>query len=178
MRLRHYDNDGRARFATFCTHRRIPLLTNDRFRQALVDAIKWARKEHEFRLIGYVIMPEHVRLVLLPSGGTQLGFVIGEIKRAASKAIHRLLLESNSALLGRLTVRRGGRAKFALWHRRCYDHNCRTEESVWKKVRYCHENPVKRGLVREPDRWKWSSYSWYQGDTGGPLEMDLGAGPK
>ncbi len=52
---------------------------------------------------------------------------------------------------------RDGRKKFCLWQRRCYDRNCRTEEEVWEKVNYCHNNPVKRGLVSRPEDWQWSS---------------------
>ena len=64
-------------------------------------------------------------------------------------------------------------SNFVFWQRRCYDHNCRSTESVWKKVNYCHNNPVKRGLVSEPDNWIWSSYRYYAGYKQVVLEMDI-----
>ena len=41
-----------------------------------------------------------------------------------------------------------------------------------EKIRYCHYNPVKRGLVTDPAEWEWSSYNWYLGETDVPLKMD------
>ena len=164
MKLKHYDGQGYARFVTFCTHRKIPVLTNDLFRQAVLDAIQEVQTTTGFQLLAYVIMPEHIHLVLVPQDKERLGSIIGEIKRLSSKRIHRKLVDEHSMLLSRLTVKRNGSSRFAFWQRRCYDHNCRTPVSVWQKVCYCHNNPVKRGLVREPGRWRWSSYSWYADD--------------
>jgi len=86
--LSHFDFDGRARFVTFGTHRRLPVLTNDRVRKTLTDSIDKIRKLMEFQLIAYVFMPEHVHLVSLPNEKTEVGRLIGEIKRISSKGIH------------------------------------------------------------------------------------------
>ncbi len=173
MKLRHYDNDGRARFVTFSTHRRLPILTNSRYRQVVVDSIDEVRKSFGFRLIAYVIMPEHVHLVIIPAAVMKLGHVIGEIKQISAKRIHGFLLQGKNNLLPSLTVKRNGVFRFALWQRRCYDHNCRSVESLWEKVNYCHNNPVKRRLVREPGAWEWSSYRWYEGYRDAILGMDI-----
>lgn len=58
------------------------------------------------------------------------------------------------------------------WERRCYDHNCRSVETTKEKINYCHNNPVRRGLVTEPGEYVWSSYNWYQGKRDVPLEID------
>jgi putative transposase len=173
VKLRHYDNDGRARFITFSTHQRLPILTITLFRQAVVDSITGARERFGFRLAAYVIMPEHVHLVMIPAVKMKMGQVIGEIKRISSKRIHEFLLQENNDLIGKLTVGRNGEYRFAFWQKRCYDHNIRSEESLWEKVNYCHYNPVKRGLVKEPEAWEWSSYQWYQGYRDVKLEMDV-----
>ena len=173
MRLKHFDHDGRARFVTFCTHKRIPVLTNDPFRESIIKSIESVRNEFEFRLLGYVIMPEHIHLVLIPKSETKVGEIVGKIKRLSAKEIHRTLKRQRNGLLSKLLVYRNGIEKFALWQRRCYDHNCRTDSSVWKKVEYCHNNPVKRGLVREPYRWNWSSFNCYAGAQEVPLANDV-----
>ena len=173
MKLKHYDHDGRARFVTFVIHRRIPLLTNDPVRQIVADCIDRMRQMYSFRLIAYVIMPEHVHLVISPAEKTLICLLIGEIKRLSARQIHRIFVENEADVLRRLTVVQSGRLRFTLWQRRCYDHNCRTEESVWKKVEYCHYNPVSRGLVREPADWLWSSYRWYQSRRDVPLTIDF-----
>jgi putative transposase len=118
-------------------------------------------------------MPEHVHLVMIPAVKMKMGHVIGEIKRLSSKRIHEFLLHGDNNLLPKLTVKRNGVYRFAFWQRRCYDHNIRSEESLSEKVNYCHYNPVKRGLVKDPETWEWSSYRWYQGRKDVKLEMDV-----
>ena len=43
---------------------------------------------------------------------------------------------------------------------------------VVEKINYCHNNPVKVGLISEPGQWSWSSYNWYNGANEVPLEVD------
>lgn len=163
MRFRHFDGDGRARFVTFSTHRQLPVLTNHAFRQELANCIDTVWATYQFHLIGYVFIPEHVHLVLIPAENTNVGEIIGEIKRQSAGAIHRLLNSHAAGGLSALYTVRNGQSRFVLWKRRCYDHNYRSIESVWQKVNYCHNNPVKRKLVTAPEDWRWSSCRWYQG---------------
>jgi hypothetical protein len=90
----------------------------------------------------------------------RLGLVIGEIK---SRTAREFFAQSKIGQFGTTRV---------FWEPRCYDHNCRSSESVNEKIEYCHHNPVKRGLVADPGAWKWSSYNWYQGITDVPIQMD------
>lgn len=170
--LRHFDHDGRVRFVTFSCHKRLPLLTNNRFRSIITRWLAAAREEHGFKLLGYVIMPEHVHIVIWPPEGSAVGTIVGRIKQESAKEILRILDSVSSPLLGKLTITRNGEIKRAFWQRRCYDHNCRGANSVWEKIEYCHKNPVKRGMVRDPSRWTYSSHNWYQGDRDVPLQMD------
>jgi len=172
MQLKHFDHDGRARFITFSTHQRLPILSNALFFQIVVESIDEVRKTSGFRLLAYVIMPEHVPLVLVPRIESNIGQVIGEIKRVSARKIHGAIKTGKPALLSKLTITRNAREKFALWERRCYDHNCRTDESIWEKVTYCHANPVKRGLAKHPTDWLWSSSRWYLGLPDSVLEID------
>jgi putative transposase len=59
-----------------------------------------------------------------------------------------------------------------LWQRRFYDFNVWSYKKKLEKLRYMHFNPVKRGLVRDPNDWPWSSYSFYEGRDDGLLKMD------
>ncbi len=163
MRLKHFDHDGRARFVTFLTRRRVKVLEDNRCAAAVVGVIKDISQEYSLDVLAYVIMPEHVHLVVVPPLDLKLGPVIGEIKRRSSKTIHKHLL--HTPLINHFMVARNGRTRFALWEKRCYDHNCRNNESVRKCIEYCHHNPVSRGLVKEPEMWEWSSYRWYSSES-------------
>jgi putative transposase len=175
MKLKHYDHDGRARFIIFCTHQKLPILSNHVFRDIIVNRLYEFCRDSKLRLLGYVVMPEHVHLVMVPPEDVELGPLIGELKRIAARDIHKLLNSSESGLSAKLLVRRDGKEKTAIWQRRCFDHNCRTEGSVWEKINYCLSNPVKRGLVRQAADWKWSSYSFYAASGNVLLDLDIAA---
>jgi len=158
-KLKHYDNLGTARFVTFCCYRMETNLTDSIARKLLIDKIHRAREKHGFKLMAYVIMPEHVHLVLWPPDGMKLGLVIGEIKSRMAREYFR---QAMPYIIGTKVF----------WQKRCYDHNCRSPETVREKIDYCHNNPVKRGLASEPGGYDWSSYNWYQGCKDVPLLMD------
>jgi putative transposase len=105
-------------------------------------------------------MPEHVHLLILPTINMKLGLVIREIKSRSAREYFKRNVQA-AETVGR---------KF--WMVRCYDHNCRSELSVQQKKDYCHWNPVKRGLVENPDQYRWSSYRAYSGVGRVPLEVD------
>ena len=137
-----------------------------------LDELSRARERHGFHILGYVIMPNHVHLVLHPPAGTEMGCVIGLIKTRSSRRILRAWKESDAKILSRLSVNTQGKTGFAFWQRRCYDHNCRGLESVRDKINYCHLNPVRAGLVAEPGDWPWSSYRWYHDMDEVVLDID------
>jgi hypothetical protein len=89
----------------------------------------------------------------------QLGLVVREIKSKMAREYFGVTLSAVS----------GTRV---FWQKRCYDHNCRSSDVVKEKIIYCHNNPVKKGMVREPGEYRWSSYNWYQGKSDVPLAMD------
>lgn len=158
-KLKHYDDLGTARFVTFSCYRRGGYLSDPGALELIVRHIERARVNHGFKLWGYVIMPEHVHLVLLSPDSMRLGLVIREIKSKMAREYFALTM-SDVVGIG------------VFWQKRCFDHNCRSQKTTREKIVYCHNNPVKRGLVREPSEYKWSSYNWYQGRRNEPLAMD------
>ena len=144
---------------TFSTYRRGAYLLRPGSPELFLKHTDMIRQKHAIKILGYVIMPEHVHLVVVPPDGLKLGLVIGELKSRMAK---EFFADSGHQ----------SREPRVYWQRRCYDHNCRSPETVREKINYCHTNPVKRGLVSEPDEWRWSSYTWYRGDSEVPLEMD------
>jgi len=167
--LQHFDNLNTARFVTFCCYRRQQFLNSSPVIQTFLDSLADTRSNYQFRLLGYVIMPEHVHLVIHPPDGTSLGPMIGEIK---SKSAGQIIANNLIQLPDNCRIVRNGQERWAFWQPRCYDHNCRTEEIVLEKINYCHNNPVRRGLANEPGDWRWSSYNWYIGKRDVPITID------
>lgn len=160
--LKHLDNLGTARFITFSCYKRHQYLAKEINIRIFLKHLSKLREDHNIKVLGYVIMSDHVHLVLLPPNGMKLGRMIGQLKGKVAKDI--ISVEKN--------VLRRSNGQPAVWHRRCYDHNCRTSEIVIEKIQYCHKNPVNWGLVDKLEDWKWSSYNWYQGEGEVVLEID------
>jgi putative transposase len=171
-KLRHYDNLGTARFVTFSCYNRYSLLTNEADIRIFFKELDSARRRFDFALHGFVLMPSHVHLVLHPRKEMKLGTVIGEVKSLSARAILARWREADASTLQRLCIVRRGEERLVFWHSKCYDHNCRTTESVIEKITYCHLNPVRAGLVTDPKEWEWSSYRWYVGQENSILSLD------
>ena len=171
-RLKHYDNLGTVRFITFSCYHKYQLLRSEETIRPFLEEFEAIRCIHKFCVLGYVIMPNHVHLVLHPKGPMSIGPVIGEIKKRSAYRILSSWKSQDREILNRIMVLRGGKTGHAFWQPRGYDHNCRTPESVREKINYCHMNPVKAGLVTDPGDWLWSSYRWYHGDKQGIVQID------
>ena len=171
-KLRHYDNLGTARFVTFSCHKKLQLLIDDHDRITFLKCLSNIQSKYSLKLYGYVLMPDHVHLVLLPPDSVKIGTVIGEIKSQSARAILSDWGSRKDTRLQWLGVQRNGASRLAFWERRCYDHNCRSIATVLVKINYCHNNPVARGLVSEPGEWRWSSYKWYVGKQNDIVEIE------
>ncbi len=168
-RLRHFDDLNTVRFVTFSCFQRRPLLTDSSVVNTLLETVAEIRLKHQLKLFAYVIMPEHVHLVIHPPEYLRLGPVIGELK---SKSAGRIISSGVPSLPDGCRVMKNGVFRRVFWQSRCYDHNCRTDEIVLEKIHYCHKNPVNRGLVSSPEKWQWSSFNWFRGQNEVPLQMD------
>ena len=146
-RVRHYDEPGHVHELTFSCYRRLPLLTNDDWCQQLCTAIDRAVVRHGYRLFAFVLMPEHVHLIVHPKpDGSPVSDLLRAIKRPFSYRIKQGLVETGSRLLDRLTVRqRPGVMTFRFWQEGPgYDRNLTEPSTILAAVEYVHENPVRR----------------------------------
>jgi putative transposase len=92
-----------------------------------------------FLVVGYVVMPEHVHLLV-------------------TEPQHAVLATALQAI--KISVARQSRER-PFWQRRYYDFNVGSEWKRGEKLRYIHRNPAARGLTVEPEDWEWSSYRHY-----------------
>jgi putative transposase len=165
--VRHYHQPGDLHELTFSCYRRMPLLTNDEWRRLCCRSVDKAIVAHGFRLVAFVVMPEHVHLLVYPTGSpVEIDGLLSAIKRPHSGRIKKLLENHRSSLLERLTVlERPGKTVFRYWQEGPgYDRNLSQESTVLSAINYIHENPVRRQLVRSATDWKWSSARWYATD--------------
>jgi putative transposase len=58
-----------------------------------------------------------------------------------------------------------------VWEPRYYDFNVFSEAKRIEKLRYMHRNPVKAGLVEQPEDWPWSSFRAYANNEPHPVQI-------
>jgi len=171
---KRHDEPGDAHYLTFSCHRRLPLLRSPTACRVLAESIERARQKHGFWLWGYVFMPEHAHLLLMPtSPASRVSKILMDIKRpVAMQAISRLR-DRRSAVLERLRVPGRGGSQYRFWQAGGgYDRNINSTQAVRETLDYMHHNPVRRGLVDRADEWEWSSARAWAGLPGQPLVID------
>jgi putative transposase len=145
-------------FITFSCRQRRPLLGTPHNRDLFLQALEKVRIDCEFALIGYVVMPEHVHLL------------IGEPRiETPSVAIQRLKQRSARAVPASGEIKIEGR----FWESRFYDFNVWSRKKLGEKLNSVHKNPAKRALVTEPESWVWSSARFYRYRERGICTPDL-----
>jgi REP-associated tyrosine transposase len=145
--LKRFHQLGQSHFVTFTCYHRFPHLADDETCQAFVVALERARRLYQFRVYGFVAMPEHAHLLISePESGT------------VAKAVQALKISSS---LRTTRARDCSECRSPLWQKRYYDRNIRDYAEFVEKLQYIHRNPVKRGLVERVEDWKWSSFRHY-----------------
>ena len=158
---------------TFSCYRRRAFLAKDRTRQILADAVNRARTKMGFHVWAYVMMPEHVHLLIWPAKEVySISSILQAIKQSVSRrAVGWLRANNPSGLRSLATGRRDKPYQF--WQEGGgYDRNIRRGKALGDIIGYIHHNPVKRGLATRAEDWLWSSAAAWAGLTAGPIPLD------
>ena len=169
--LRRFYGRGDLHFITFSCYRRRANLGTRRARDRFLRILDELRCRYRFRLFGYVVMPEHVHLLISePERGTPSS-VLQVLKQRVSRALRRKRPKRAAGQLSLRFISEEPEAR-AFWQRRFYDFNVWSTKKVLEKLEYMHENPVKRKLVMHAKDWPWSSWSHYAKRERGLLVID------
>ena len=155
-RLKRFHHSKQTHFITFSCYRRRPRLNHEARYQVFLEKLERIRRQFSFRLYGYVLMPEHVHLLLSEPDLSVLSDAIHSLKLATAKSMPKV----------------GQQEPAQFWQKRYYDRNIGDHEEFVEKLRYVHRNPVKRGLVARPEDWPWSSFRHYAAGESGVVEIE------
>ena len=168
--LRRCTGRSDLHFITFCCYQRRALLGSARTRNLVIEILREVRAKYGFSLVGYVIMPEHVHLLISEPPSVPPAKVIQVFKQRVSRRTRGKKRARTRQLS--LQFREAPTELRRFWQRRYYDFNVYSRKKLWEKLHYMHANPVEERLVRHPRDWPWSSWSFYA--TGeGILESDV-----
>lgn len=148
-----YQEQGCLHFITFSCYHWMPLLDTLAAKETFETELARVRAWYGCYITGYVVMPEHVHLLLSEPERSKLSVAIQMLKQIASQKLRPKHLPHFCQV-------------------RYYDFPVWTEAKRIEKLRYIHRNPVKRGLVERPEDWKWSSFVHYATGAEGIVSIE------
>lgn len=157
-RLRRLRLSGRIFFVTANLRRGLPHLTSQEY-ILILKSFNEARQPLDFYLCAYVLMPDHWHALIWPAEDSTIAQVMQSIKQRAARSLNRYRHASGP-----------------VWQPAYWDRFVRHAAEYRERIRYIHENPVRKGLVATPADWRWSSFNSFSLDeaarTACPIEVD------
>lgn len=136
----HPDAEGAPYFVTFATHGRRTVFRDSSAARQFVDELHLLRHELGFLLLAYVVMPDHVHLIVVPPPGLAIGKIMQYVKGRFARLHNQ---------------RTGGEGR--LWQSRYYEAIIRDEATLWRRIEYIETNPVTAGLAASSEGYPFSS---------------------
>jgi putative transposase len=158
---------GYLHFITTSCYQRLPMLGTQKNRDLFLEVLEQVRRRYHFVVVGYVVMPEHVHLLVSEPEREDTSLVMQVLKQGFARRLlcqHRREGDPRQEAMWELALRQQH-----IWQKRYYDFVVWSAEKRWEKLHYIHQNPVRRGLVLEPKHWRWSSARDWLTDEAGPV---------
>jgi putative transposase len=150
--LKRFQKAEALHFITFSCFHRLPFLEAPEPKQTFETVLEETRARHQARVYAYVLMPEHIHLLINELPLILLAQFLKALKQITSRKL------------------RGDRRQFG--QDRYFDANIRGESARSEVIRYIHRNPVKRGLVASREQYRWSSFNHYAIGIRGIVEIE------
>jgi REP element-mobilizing transposase RayT len=162
-------------YVTAVTYDRVPVFRSDHACSLFIDALATTRTKEPFKLIGYVVMPDHFHLLANPLC-LNISIVVGRIKgRAAASILRWLRAEGHLVSLAKLALPKplASGQTHAVWMREFSAIDVWSRRFIRQKLNYIHMNPVRAGLCDHPAKWRWASYHAYLPHEAGDVQIEI-----
>jgi len=176
MKLFKSNERNTFHYVTSVTYNRVPVFRSARACEIFVEVLSEVRNKFPYKLIGYVIMPDHVHAIINNATGTISDWLRRVRGNSARTVLAWLREEQHVMSLKRLALNppQKRRHTHALWQKDPSVIDLTSPKFIRQKLNYLHLNPVRAGLCQHPADWTWSSYRAYlphkPGDV--PIEID------
>ena len=130
-------------------------LQNSQVADVVAETLRIGEVErHFYELLAWVVMPDHVHLLILPL--VPIPQIMRWVKGSCARAANRILSRTGQPF----------------WQDESYDHYLRRSEQISRTIAYIEENPVSAGLAATAERWRWSSAGWQAKPPAPPNQSD------
>jgi 8-amino-7-oxononanoate synthase len=150
-------------FITSCVDDRDPVFGHAEAARVVVDSLRWLRDQGRIRLLGFVVMPDHVHVAFALRDEYKLSEVMQSFKRHTSREIHHLV--GTNSIRDSRPVASETRSDEKLWQAGFHDHRLRDREDFEKRLAYMHDNPRRAKLATSAEQYPFSTaHPDYQGE--------------
>lgn len=177
VHLPKYNLENHIYFITSEVKDRIHLFTREDYFKILIDNLEFYRRKFCFKLIGYVLMVNHLHLLIFPdiNKGT-CSEIMRDFNKFTAREIIKKLKKKDLKLVKEFLLRKQRRKnhRYQIWQSKTYDFNIFSKKKLKEKLNYIHMNPVRAGLTKNPQDYRWSSArNYYLGNNKGEIEIDF-----
>jgi putative transposase len=168
--VKRYDGAGHLHYITCSCYQRRPFLGTPARRNLFLKILERVRSRYQFVVVGYVVMPEHFHVLISEPEHRDPSVVMQVVKQEFAKKVLRALRSRTKPLQSRLWAE--ALEQSHVWQARFCNFDVWSKGKRIEKLRYMHRNPVKRGVVLEPEQWGWSSFRHYAWAKPGPVVVN------
>jgi putative transposase len=176
MKLFKSNEPNTFHYVTLVTFNRVPVFRSERVCEIFIGVLKEVREKYPYKLIGYVLMPDHVHAIINNRSGTISDWLRRARGNSARKILTWLREERHLMSLEKLALPHPQKRQHthAVWQKDPSVIDLWSHRFIRQKLNYLHLNPVRAGLCEHPADWKWSSYRAYLPHKVGevPIEVD------
>jgi len=150
----------------------IPLFTRKESVEILLESFKYLQQTDNLKLYAYVILENHIHII---AQSDNIGQSMAKFKRHTARQLIKLLEQENvKTILDQLAFYKKAHKSdrtYQVWQEGLQPKLMQTDAIMINKIKYIHQNPVKRGYVDEDKHWRYSSARDYEG-VNGLLEVE------
>jgi len=174
--------DNIAYFFTATVVEYIQALNSISLKEFIIKSLSFFREEYVTKINAYVIMPEHLHLIIRSESGDNVRKFMQNLLRKISRKIiidtqfFATKSSRSKEAKKRLDVFKSharGRAIHRVWKERAKGEPIYSDRVMKQKLDYIHMNPVKRGLVTNPEDYPYSSYRNYYLNDDSIIQIDF-----
>ena len=166
-------NQNNQHFVTFTVHQWVDVFTRNCYKDIIIDSLKHCQKEKGLKIYAWVIMSNHIHLII-QSDLVKLSDIIRDFKKFTAsqivKAIENNVQESRKKWLLWLLKKEN---KIWFWEEGYHGEEILTKEFYDIKKDYIHANPVRAGIVEKEEEYLYSSAGDYYGSPKGIIDIEF-----
>lgn len=162
MKTKRFNIENYCHFVTTKTFNNVKIFERKEKAQLFLKILYEVKEKLNFLLIAFVIMPDHLHLMIVPDRRNTISDVMRHLKGRFARLYNKSRRINSADYRKTVIVHRTGNSspsKGKIWQEGFYDHVISNQKEFLEKLNYIHNNPVTAKMVAKPEDYKFSSAS-------------------